>query len=234
MMTDTNVHFSDVSRFADVDRTEDPQQLIDVLDVAKRLPGFATAKTDLLEHVRANGASSALDVGCGYGADVIALAERLAPGGRVTGIDASVAMIAEAQRRTMQSGLPVSFQVGDALALPFADNAFDLCRTETVLQHVADPGRAVAEMTRVTRPGGRVGALELDPGTLYIDHPDIELFDALRRSFISAVVGSIGPPGAAAVHRGRTGRRAHNRARHFRHPTRVPPDARSPRRCPVR
>ena len=190
-MTDTNIQFPDVSRFSSVDQIEVPQQLIDVLDVAKRLRGFAEAKAQLLDHLGADVASSALDVGCGYGADVIALAKRLKPGSRVIGIDASATMIAEAQRRTTQSGHSVSSLVGDALALPFADNAFDLCRTETVLQHVADPGRAVAEMARVTRPEGRVGALELDPATLYVDHPDVELFEALRCSFISAVVGSM-------------------------------------------
>lgn len=190
-MTDTNLQSPDVSRFSAVDHIADPQQLIDVLDVAKRLPGFAGAKTQLLERLGADGASSALDVGCGYGADVIALAKRLKTGGHALGIDASEAMIAEAQRRATERGLPVSFVAGDALALPFEDDEFDLCRIETVLQHVADTRRAVAEMVRVTRPGGRVGALELDPATMYVDHPDVELFEALRRSFISAVVGSM-------------------------------------------
>ena len=190
-MTDTNVHFPDVSRFSAVDDIEDPQQLIDVLDVAKRLPGFGAAKTQLLDRLGADGASSALDVGCGYGADVIALAQRLKPDGRAIGIDASASMIAEAQRRAADSGLDVEFLVADAVALPFEDSTFDLCRIETVLQHVADTERAVAEMVRVTRPGGRVGALELDPGTMYIDHPDVELFDELRDAFIGSVVGSM-------------------------------------------
>lgn len=119
------------------------------------------------------------------------LAKHLQPGGRAIGIDASEAMIAEAQRRTMESGLDVDFLVADAQALPFGDDTFDVCRTETVLQHVADAGRAVADMVRVTRPGGRVGALELDPGTVYIDHPDAELFDELWDSFIRSVVGSL-------------------------------------------
>lgn len=189
-MTYTNVQFPDVSRFSEVDGIGDPQQLIDVLDVAKRLPGFAAAKSQLHERLGADGAESALDVGCGYGADVRALAQRLRADGRAIGIDASEAMIAEAQRRTIDSGLQVGFLVGDALALPFEDSEFDLCRIETVLQHVTDPARAVAEMVRVTRSGGRVGALELDPGTMYVDHPDVELFEALRRSFMSAVVGS--------------------------------------------
>jgi SAM-dependent methyltransferase len=57
-----------------------------------------------------------------------------------------------------------------------------------VLQHLTDPRRAVAEMARVTRPGGRIAALEFDLGTVFLDHPDRELSDAIRASFISAAV----------------------------------------------
>jgi len=192
-MTDTTVQSPDVSRFSAVDDVENPQQLIELLDVAKRLPGYPAAKAQLLDRLRPEHASSAVDVGCGYGTDVIELAKRLRPGGRAIGVDVSEAMITEARRRAAGIGSHVSFLVGDALALPFDDNTFDICRTETVLQHLADPGRALTEMARVTRPGGRVGALELDQETMFIDHPDIELFDTLRDSIISAMVqGAIG------------------------------------------
>jgi ubiquinone/menaquinone biosynthesis C-methylase UbiE len=187
-MTDTNVQSPDVSRFSAVDEVEEPQQLIEVLDVAKRLPGFPAAKAQLLDRLLTEHASSALDVGCGYGADVIALAERLKPGGHAIGVDVSEAMITEARRRSTGLGPDVSFLVADALALPFDDNTFDICRTETVLQHLTDPERAVSEMIRVTRPGGRVGALELDQETMFIDHPDTELRDTLRDSIGTAMV----------------------------------------------
>jgi len=152
-MTDTNVQSPDVSRFSTVDEVEDPQQLIEVLDVAKQLPGFPPGKAELLDRLLIEHASSALDVGCGYAANVIALAKRLKPGGTTIGVDVSEAMITEARRRTAAIGPHVSFLVADALALPFDDNTFDMCRTETVLQHLTDPGRAVSEMIRVTRPG---------------------------------------------------------------------------------
>jgi len=190
MTTDTNVQFPDVSRFSAVDEVENPQHLIDVLDVAKRLPGFPAAKAQLLGQLRPERASSAVDVGCGYGTDVIELAKRLRSGRRAIGVDISETMITEARRRTAGIGPDVSFRVADALALPFEDNSFDICRTETVLQHLTDPERAVNEMTRVTRPGGRVGALELDQETMFIDHPDTELFDTLRDSVIGAMAQS--------------------------------------------
>ena len=80
-MTDTKVQFPDVSRFSAVDEIDRPQQLIEVLDIAKRLPGFPEAKAQLLARLKPEHASSAIDVGCGYGADVIEIAKRLRPGG---------------------------------------------------------------------------------------------------------------------------------------------------------
>src|SRR5262249_41180484 len=83
--------------------------------------------------------------------------------------------------------------VGVAVALPFDDNTFDICRIETVLQHVADPRQAVTEMARVTRRGGRIAALEFDAGTMFLDHPDAKLTEAILSSFADAAVqGSIG------------------------------------------
>ena len=133
-MTDTDFQSPDVSRFSAVDDIENPRQLIEVLDVAKRLPGFPAAKAQLLDQLAPEHAASALDVGCGYGTDVIELAKRLRPGGRAIGIDLSENMITEARRRTVGIGPDVTFLVADALALPFQDNTFDICPIETVLQ----------------------------------------------------------------------------------------------------
>src|SRR5579859_1213126 len=85
---------------------------------------------------------SVLDVGAGGGDDLRALAELVSPAGRVVGVDSS----------------PASPEVlpADACALPFDDDTFDACRCDRALQHVADPERALAEMVRVTRPGGVV------------------------------------------------------------------------------
>lgn len=65
-------------------------------------------------------------------------------------------MIAEAQRRTVGLGLPVTFMQGDAHHLDFPDGTFDGCRAERLLQHTADPQAVLAEMARVAKPGARV------------------------------------------------------------------------------
>ena len=110
-------------------------------------------------------------MGCGYGADTAEIIQQIGAG-RAVGIDVSHTMIAEARRRAAGRVPGLSFQVADAAKLPFGDDCFDACRAEAVLEHLSDPGRAVAEMARVTRPAGRVVALDIDHGMTMLDHPD--------------------------------------------------------------
>lgn len=75
---------------------------------------------------------------------------------------------------------------GDAHALPFRDGAFGGARADRVLQHMADPPRALAEMARVTRRGGRVVVADPDQETLVIELPGVrrsvlDRLKALRR-----------------------------------------------------
>ena len=162
---------SDVTRFGHVDATGDAGSLIAFLDTANTLAGVRTAKQVLLKQVRLAQARSVLDVGCGTGADLISIAERLPPGGRTTGIDISESMIAEARRRASGLGLNISVDSGDAANLPYEDASFGACRAATLLQHVPDPGQVIREMIRVTRPGGRVAVLEFDQDSTMLDHP---------------------------------------------------------------
>jgi ubiquinone/menaquinone biosynthesis C-methylase UbiE len=99
---------------------------------------------------------SLLDVGCGPGtitADLAGLVRE------VTAIDSSAEVLETAAR-----GAPgnVTFAVGDVHALDFGDGAFDVVHAHQVLQHVADPVRALREMRRVRRPGGIVAARDSD------------------------------------------------------------------------
>jgi ubiquinone/menaquinone biosynthesis C-methylase UbiE len=98
--------------------------------------------------------------------------EIVGPAGRLVGLDASEAMIAEARRRAGEHQAPITFEVGEAQALPFPDATFDVCRAARLLEHLPDAGQALSEMTRVTRGGGRVAVFDFDWDTLIIDHPD--------------------------------------------------------------
>jgi SAM-dependent methyltransferase len=104
-----------------------------------------------------------LDVGCGTGA----LAQRLAARGyTVTGVDPSEGMLGVLRRRSPD----VSAEAASGTALPFADGAFDLVLTVAALHHIAAPDavrRTLAEMVRVTRPGGRIVVWDHNPRNPY-------------------------------------------------------------------
>jgi ubiquinone/menaquinone biosynthesis C-methylase UbiE len=98
-----------------------------------------------------------LDVGCGTGYLARMIAEAVGPKGSVVGIDAAPEMIAHAASRS-QSAANVTFEVGSAGALSFADSTFDVVVSSLTMHHLdrADRLPAVGEMRRVLRPGGRL------------------------------------------------------------------------------
>ena len=168
----------DFGGFSEVDRTGAAEAYAGYLDGVRGMDAVAEWKERSFGLLEARPGAHLLDVGCGTGDDVLALAARVHPGGRATGIDASGAMIDEARRRA-GSREDVAFSVGDAARLPLADATVDGCRAERTLQHVERPEVAVAEMVRVTRPGGRVVAAEPDWGTLVFDAEDLEVTRAV-------------------------------------------------------
>ena len=105
---------------------------------------------------------SLLDVGCGPGTITADLAGLVAPG-RVTAMEITGEALqlaeAEAHARGQEN---IDFAVGDVCALDFPDDTFDVVHAHQVLQHVADPVRALSEMRRVCRPGGIVAARDSD------------------------------------------------------------------------
>jgi len=115
------------------------------------------------------GNGSVLDVGCGTGEILVRLAERF-PQASFIGVDLEEPHLALAASRCAEFGARVRFERGDALALSFSDSTFDLVICRHVVQAVPDPGRVIAEIRRVLRPGGRVHLIAEDYGMLWT-HP---------------------------------------------------------------
>ena len=94
-----------------------------------------------------------LDLAAGTGTSTTAIARA---GARVAAADFSLGMMSEGRRR----GAPVPFIGADAQRLPFAEDSFDAAVISFGLRNVHEPRRALAEMVRVVRPGGRVVVCE--------------------------------------------------------------------------
>ncbi len=114
-----------------------------------------------------------LDVGCGPGFYVAELLERVGPQGHVAGIDASAPMLAIARER-VAGHENVSLEDADADSLPFDDGSFDAAISVQVLEYVADVPKALGELLRVLRPGGRAAIWDVDWGTVSMHTADRE------------------------------------------------------------
>jgi ubiquinone/menaquinone biosynthesis C-methylase UbiE len=119
-----------------------------------------------------------IDVGCGNGAFTEAIVQRCAPA-EVQGVDPSEGQLAFARGRP--AARPATFQLGNAMALPFPDagpeRGFDAAVMALVIFFVPDPAKGIAEMVRVVRPGGMVASYAWDMlgGGFPLDPVHVEL-----------------------------------------------------------
>jgi SAM-dependent methyltransferase len=88
------------------------------------------------------------------------------------GVDNSHALIEAARQRAEHALRQVEFRVADARQLDFADNTFDGCRADRIFMHLPDRESVLAEMIRVTRPGGWIVVSDPDWDTLVLEAPD--------------------------------------------------------------
>lgn len=122
--------------------------------------GYAAMVMDVLAQAGLAPGLAVLEAGCGSGALLRRVAKVTAGAGRITGVDRNRYVLSEAAVLARRDGLDavITFQEGKIEALPFPENEFDLVYCSTVLEEV-DADRAIAELVRVTRPGGRVAAV---------------------------------------------------------------------------
>jgi SAM-dependent methyltransferase len=103
-----------------------------------------------------------LDLGCGAGLDSLIAARRVGPGGQVTGVDFSPAMLARGRAAAQALGFAhVNFEAGDAEALPLDTASVDIALVNGIFNLNPERGRIMRELARVVRPGGAVFVAEL-------------------------------------------------------------------------
>jgi len=119
-----------------------------------RVQGHLDALQLLVELSGVGREDTVLDVACGPG---LVACEFARHAGTLTGIDITPTMIEQAEKRQEELGLcNLRWEVGEAVPLPFADDSFSLVITRYSFHHFLEPERALAEMIRVCRPGGKL------------------------------------------------------------------------------
>ncbi|MEA2554306.1 MAG: hypothetical protein QOJ65_2482 [Fimbriimonadaceae bacterium] len=175
--------------WTNLDQTADPQWFVKFLDSTR---GRMTALIEqdparYFSFLEPKSGKRVLDVGCGTGVLIHALAPLVEPKGEVVGIDLSQTMIDEATKRASEKPGNLRFTKMDAFAMDFDDDEFDAAMACIVFQHLPDPDKALGEMVRVTKPGGIVTVVDQDWETLVIDCGDKDVTRRHRNFFCDHV-----------------------------------------------
>jgi ubiquinone/menaquinone biosynthesis C-methylase UbiE len=135
-----------------------------ILEAMGTLPAFQGARQWLLQNLGLSRQSSLVEGGCGCGTSLPDILSIIGSGGRVVGLDPTKAFLDTARLRAAKLGASgASYQLGDIRSMPVKDGEFDAAFCDKVLIHAGPPLAALSEMARVTRAGGRVGAVEWLP-----------------------------------------------------------------------
>jgi ubiquinone/menaquinone biosynthesis C-methylase UbiE len=149
-----------------------------------RLAQFIKAiKQRMVDLLRIEPRMRLLDVGCGPGTDTIDMAQLVGKEGLVIGIDYDESLIHNAYDRVRKAGVAAWTRhvVGHALAIPLSSDFFDISRSDRLFQHVKNSRRALEEMIRVTKTGGRIAVCDTDWCSLSIDTPEIDIERRITR-----------------------------------------------------
>jgi ubiquinone/menaquinone biosynthesis C-methylase UbiE len=131
-----------------------------LLESRGRAAGYVRMVQALTDETQLQPSQRVLDVGCGTGVVDRWLARHTAGKNRISGVDINRYLLQEAMALARKEGLDgaIDFREGSAEALPFPDNSFDVTLSVTVIEEV-DAKQMLAEMVRVTKPGGRVAVI---------------------------------------------------------------------------
>lgn len=130
-------------------------------------PDVVAQRCQVLRALELREGERVLDIGSGPGLLAYDMAASVGPGGRACGIDVSAEMLAMSRRRCAEQPW-TEFEIADATNLPYPDGSFDAAVSIQVYEYVADIPTALAELYRVTRPGGRAVVMDTDYGSLVI------------------------------------------------------------------
>jgi ubiquinone/menaquinone biosynthesis C-methylase UbiE len=128
-----------------------------ILESRGRAVGYVQMVRTLIDETQLHPGETVLEVGCGTGVLDRWLAQHTGGKHRIIGVDINRHLLQEAMALTRKEGLEgvIEFREGNAEALPFPDQSFDVTMSVTVIEEV-NANQMLAEIVRVTKPGGRV------------------------------------------------------------------------------
>ena len=131
-----------------------------ILESRGRAVGYLQMVRTLIDEMQLRPGETVLEVGCGTGVLDRWLAHHTRGAHRIVGVDINRYLLQEAEALSRKEGLEdaITYREGSAEALPFSDNSFDITMSATVIEEV-DAKKLLAEMVRVTKPGGRVAVI---------------------------------------------------------------------------
>jgi SAM-dependent methyltransferase len=165
------------------------------LEDRAQMASYQAMFRSLIDVIAPRPGETILEIGCGAGSLVRQLAARLGPANPITAADVNPFLLREAALLAEEEGLAstIHFTEGNAEALPFAADTFDCVYSVTVFEE-CDADQAIAEASRVVRPGGRVGLV-----VRALDMPqwwNLTLPEAILRK-VEAPPHSVSPVGVA-------------------------------------
>lgn len=139
----------------------------------------------LVKYSSAKPGDKVLDCATGTGDLAIEFKKTVGASGQVTGTDFCAEMLVPAPGKAKERGLDIHFEQADATQLQYADKSFDICSISFGIRNVGDPVKALKEMGRVTKSGGKVMVLEFG-------QVNIPVFGALYNFYSQNILPKIG------------------------------------------
>ncbi|MEE4291921.1 MAG: methyltransferase domain-containing protein [Cycloclasticus sp.] len=160
------------------DSLEFSDEVNHALKMAYQTPDIVSARAKVVTALKLHEGQHVLDIGSGPGLLARDISQNIGASGSVTGVDMAGNMI-DSARKLCDQNENVTFEQGDAMSLPFADNSFDAVVSTQVYEYVPDLNIALAEFARVLRLGGRGVIVDTDWAFPYWNAVDGDCRDSM-------------------------------------------------------
>jgi len=168
------------------------QKIVDRLEFRGNDPSFIQMRDAYLAHLQLEPNARVLEIGCGTGVVLRALAQREGFGGTLVGSDFSDVLIGVARRLAAEDnvGDRIDFRVGDSHGLEDPDDHYDAVIAHTLISHVVDPAAVISQAARVARPGGKIVFFDGDYASLVFGAGDAKTNGEMVDGILAAIVAN--------------------------------------------